>query len=180
MIPIVLHPAEETALKPYCRRNVTGPTKFTPRELVDKINALPDTTAEKALLVHYWNRLSLACSTGNAEAIAGWLTALALATHTAGFLLRQAKSRVKSTKALGPVHGIGTAATAAAGAEREAALRAAIDVHLKDDHALLNAKPGRLLAVLCREDKDRLKKMGYADSTALKRIGKILKEKRKG
>jgi len=180
MIPIVLHEAEEATLEPYCKRNVTGLTKFTPRELVDKINAIQDTANEKALLVHYWNRLCLACDNGNAEAMAGWLTALALATHTADFLLPKAASRLGSDKGNRKRSKAGGAVAKAAAAKRESTLKAAIDECVKNDPALLNAKPKVLLAALCRkpDDKDRLKKMGYEDSTALKRIGEILKEKR--
>lgn len=92
-------------LKPHIARNVAGLGKFTVDTLVDKINSLPDTTREKALLVHYWGRLTLALIQGNNEAADGWLVALALGTHTADFLVPKAASRVKSTKALNPAAG---------------------------------------------------------------------------
>lgn len=97
-----LFPAIETALVPYCARNVTGLPKFTPAALVDRINALPDAAREKALAVHYWNRLLLAVEQKNGEAIAGWLAATALAAHATGFLLPHAATGIKFTKGRKP------------------------------------------------------------------------------
>lgn len=131
MTPIILQEAEEAALKPYCAHNVTGLPKFTPRVLVDKINALPDTANEKALLVHYWGRLSAACITGNAEAVAGWLVAIALATHTAAFLLPLAAGKIKQEKTIKRVRSKGTAATMAAAERRQYALDVAVKAHPK-------------------------------------------------
>jgi len=100
MIPVKLHEWEDAALRPYCNRPRGGFVSFTPQQLVDKINAVPDVTHEKAWLIHYWGRLCLACSNQNSEAIEGWLTALALATHTAGFILPLAKPEMSRRKKL--------------------------------------------------------------------------------
>lgn len=169
MIPIKLHEWENEALQPYIERyaGVIGLGKLSAGSLVDKINAIPDTASEKALLVHYWNGLCLALSQQNDQAIAGWLTALALATHTASFLLPKAASRVKSTKALNSRRSAGTASTKKKAAARDKKIRRIVEQAFKKSPSVKPKQFGHLA------DKLRI-----AESTLVKKAGEILKELR--
>jgi hypothetical protein len=174
VIPIKLREWEAEMLRPYCERNVTGLTTFTPDDLIGKINAVPDTAREKVLLVHYWNRLCLALSQQNSEAISGWLVALALATHTASFLLPKASGKLKQEKTAKRIQPVGTIANKTKGDEHLAELHANIINHINSNpHALDKS------ATVCRNAL-RAKGLlcGYADSTALAEI-KVLFAKRR-
>lgn len=176
MIPIVLHDVERDLLHPYLERNASGLPKFTPDEIVGKINAIPDTAPEKALLVHYWNRLCMALSQQNSEAIAAWLVALALATHTASFLLPKASGKLKQEKhAKGDLHKTGTKANQDKGEARKAELHQNILDYITGNPSALNKS-----ATVCRNS---LRAKGllcdYADSTALGEIKELFAEKRK-
>ncbi len=166
MNKITLLDVERDLLQPCLNRNVTGLGKFTADELVEKINMLPDTSREKVLLIHYWQRLCLALGQDNAEAADGWLAALALATHTAGFLLPKAASRVKSTKALNPAAGGNT--TKCKAAERDKEIERIINQKFLESP---NVRPkwfGRFA--------DELK---IAESTLVKKAGTILADLKK-
>lgn len=154
-------------LKPHITRNMSGLGRtFTAADLAEKINAVPDTVGEKALLVHYWGRMTLAIITDNAEAVAGWLTALAVATHTAGFLLQKAASRVKSTKGLKSGQPSGTRALKEKSERRMGQLKQGIDTYVTENPQAL--KRG---ATACRNALRARKLMhGYSDSYVLKQV----------
>lgn len=177
MIPIKLHEWENEALQPYIERyaGVIGLGKLSAGSLVDKINALPDGTPEKALLVHYWQRLRLALSQQNDQAIAGWLTALALATHAAGFLVPKAAGKLKQEKTAKRIQPAGTAANKVKGDEHLAELHQNILDYITGNPSALNKS-----APVCRNSL-RAKGLlcGYKDSTALGEIKKLFAEKRK-
>lgn len=175
MIPIVLLDVERELLQPYIDRNVTGLPKFTADDLVDGINAVPDTIAEKGLLIHYWMRLSEACEQKNGEAIAGWLVAAALAAHTTGFLLPKASGKVKSEKALKAARPAGTKALKEKSEHRLDQLRQDIDAYITGNPLAL--KRG---ATTCR---NALRSRGlmhdYSDSYVLQQIKLAFAEHRR-
>ncbi len=169
MIKITLIGVEHDLLRPYLERNVTGLGTLTVDALVEKINALPDATQEKALLRHYWERLCLALSQDNAEAIAGWLTALALATHTAGFLLPKAASRVKSSKPLNSGgRAAGTASTKMKASSRNMEIRRIVEREYRTTPGVKAKQFGRYA-----------NELDVAESTLVKKAAAILRALRK-
>lgn len=164
------------ALKPHIDRNMAGLGKITVDTLVDKINSLPDTTPEKALLVHFWNRLTLTLDKGNDEAVDGWLVALALATHTAGFLLPKAASRVKSNKALNPKAGGDATKRKAEARDKE------IERVVEQKFGEASKVQQKWFGGLTNELNTRLKDLGIdpiAEATLVKKAGPILRKLKK-